>query len=122
MEHGGETRAFVGAFAVGRVIDAAQIDELFEAELAIVAQLQRDVGVVARLDDDRQLPKRLGDALEAVAKRRLEVRFKGLEFACHNWGGSGLMYGRWCWCGESSLATGLRRTPALPPSADNPAH
>ncbi len=83
MQNGRKTRTVISAVGIGLIVDAAQVHHLLETERAVVAQTRCHVEVVASLHDDRQLTDCLGSAQQEAAKCRLEVRFQGLEFACH---------------------------------------
>ncbi len=62
------------AIAVGRVIDAAEVDELLEAQVRMIPELERRAQVVGRLDLERGLV----EPLYGLDPEDLLQRFKKL--------------------------------------------
>ena len=76
MDDDREARALLHDVAIGRVVDAAQVDRLLEAELGMVAQGLRSGRPVGGGHDDGDLAERDGEAGDPARKR---CRQRGLQ-------------------------------------------
>ena len=69
---------------VRAVIDAAQIDQLFETEIATIAQRGHDTDQIAGLDDQRHLTERFRDGDGFITQRCLHALDQGLIVRSHS--------------------------------------
>ncbi|MNR56404.1 hypothetical protein D3C85_1769760 [compost metagenome] len=92
MRHGREAQAVPGAIGVVGVVDAADVQQLLEAQRRLVAQQAGHFEVVVGLDDQRQLANRFDQALHALAENLFERSLEGVQVIRHV-----SPCARWCW-------------------------
>ena len=77
-----KAQAVPGAFAVRGIVDAAQVDHLFETQSRIVAQCLHGGQVCRGLHNYRYFAQRHGNG-SALAQRILQGEFEGFDFCRH---------------------------------------
>ena len=87
MQHRRKARAVVGAVAIGLIVDAAQIDQLREAQLGMVVQHLHGSQIVLRTDHNGDLAERHRQTLKLLAQRSAQCGsrvsiFVVIVFAC----------------------------------------
>jgi hypothetical protein len=82
VRDGGETQAVPRTFAVRRVVDAAQVEQLLELEGRVVAQGQHRGSIVGGLDHHRHFTE-CGADHSALAQCGLQGALKDFEFCRH---------------------------------------
>jgi hypothetical protein len=80
---------------VGRIVHAAQVHQLLEAQLGPVSQRARDREVVLGPHLQRQLAVLLGERDDALAECLLQGIVQALQPGGH---GVPASSARWCWC------------------------
>ena len=104
-------RAFPRHVAVAGIVDAAQIDELLEADVGVIPQDSCRFEVIGRGDGERDLAERALQRLHAGAQLCLDGVLQSVEWRRHRSGiGSSE---RSCSHAGSSPAAAARRTAAL---------
>src|SRR5574340_1249241 len=83
VAHHREAPSFPGTVAVGRVIDAAQVDVFLESEARIIAQRQGDRRVVRGVHLERNLAQGGYQVSDALAQRVVQVLTKRIQLGGH---------------------------------------
>ena len=83
VAHCGVARSLVPAVAVGRIIDAAQVNKLIEAKIGVIAQYLGSLDVVCGRHLDRYLTACAFLDSDPLAQGILEIQAKAIQLGAH---------------------------------------
>ena len=83
MAHHGITRGIgksgVGTVFVAAVVHAAQVEELLESQVGVIAQAVRDLQIVLGSHGEGELAQRQIEVLNALAQHRFQSSLQGVN-------------------------------------------